>query len=1017
MANIGATFSMIAISVIFIVAIIGVFQIQSFQSNYNAKFKDIVDQLNTAQQREIDFDRRSKQRVNTVVNDASSFNSSFVTNDAVAKGVSSQSLNVYGTLKADKDSVQANDIVFSTRWSGYPNQQPNQAFISNDTELNKKLMIVGNKSDGSGQRKVGVWDKLDVHGNLGIDRISSAHSVIGKERVGGENVYMDKDGNIYSGLMIEGESIQGRDSISVGNGAAYMRKDGTVYANKNLVSQSTIDGQNIVGTNVIKVSNDSASMRRDGTFSGKQVCLGGTCINKTELQKIKAMSSPTDCVVSNWTPWSLCTNTCGGGTQYRIRSVVQNATNGGSVCPELIENRECNKQECGTDCLVSNWSAWSTCTRTCGGGTRSRTRTIVRQPANGGMACPELIEREVCNSQECTGPQPCLLSDWTDFGACTKLCGGGTRTRTRYVLQLPMNGGTACDVTTQELPCNTNACPQDCVMTDWSNWEDCSATCGGGIQTRTRSVSIQPANGGADCPRTPDGQIYTIDTRTCNTDPCPNILMNVQNRNGIMSSSGYSSHFSIMSTNTGQLYSWGINANGQLGDRTTTQRTLPTLIAAITTRTVALACGFSHSLLLTSSGVLYGWGMGANGRIGDGTNTDKTGPTVIGTLSAVSSIACGRDYSVAIKSGQVWAWGWNGYGQLGDNTSSERWLPTLISGISGVAGISCGAYHTVAFTTSGQLWTWGYNLYGQLGDNTKVNKLIPTLITGVTNVVAVACGEHHTMALTSSGQLFTWGYNFYGQLGNNSTTDRLTPGLITITGISGNIVGIACSRHSSYVITSTGQLLGWGWNNLGQLAANPTTITQMNNPAIITAITNVIAISNGEHHVMALTRDNKIYTWGSNSNGQLGDTTLTQRFTPGLIFEYNFRLSWIDFATQAFATNGRVICFVNFPAKQVTTVTISEIPRVDFAASSDPSNTTKFFDAFWGTGRLGQLTRIGSTQAGANIPRGTLTPSSVSFSPNTTISWFALLLNFDVTNSISNPVLTQANLANLVITY
>lgn len=1031
MANIGATFSMIAISVIFIVAIIGVFQIQSFQSNYNAKFKDIVDQLNVAQQREIDFDRRSKQRVDTVINDASQFNSSFVTNDAVAKGVTSQSLNVYGSLKADKNSVQANDIVFASRWSGYPNQLPNQAFIANDTELNKKLMIVGNKSDGSGDRKVGVWDKLDVHGNLGIDRISSAHSVIARERVGGEGGYMDKDGNIYSKLLIEGENIQGRDAISVGNGAAYMRKDGNVYANKNLVSESTIDGQNIVGTNMVKVSNDAAWMKNDGTFSGRQVCLGGTCINKTELQKIKDMSAPSDCSVSAWTPWSLCTKPCGTGSQYRIRNVLKNAANGGAPCPSLIENQECNKQACGTDCVVSNWSAWTTCTRTCGGGSRSRTRTVVSQPQNGGAVCPELQQFEICNPQPCVGPQPCIMSDWSAFGSCTKTCGGGTMTRTRYVTQPAINGGTACGSTVDEVPCNTNPCPQDCVMSDWSDWNTCSASCGGGTQTRTRSIVTQPTNGGRECPKTPDGQIYTLDTRTCNTDACANLLMNVQINNGIMSSSGFSSYFSIMSTDTGLLYSWGTNANGELGDRTNIQKTWPVPIATLPARALAIASGFYHNLLLTSTGVLYAWGLGNNGRLGDGTTTSKNTPVVVGSLTNAIKIACGRDHSVAVtRTGQVYAWGYNWHGQLGDNTQTERATPTLITAISSVVGIACGANHTVAFTTSGQLYSWGLNSYGQLGDTTTLTRLLPTLIsvplvTANTrqSVVALACGEHHTMALvrtdnTNTHTLFTWGYNVYGQLGNGNATPRYSPvdlPSISFPNISGNIIGIACSVHSSYAITSSGQLYSWGWNNNGQLGDGTT--ANKSTPTLISGITNVTSISCGEQHVVASTRNNKIYTWGVNGNGQLGNVTLNRSLSPIIIFEYSFRLAWINFTNQTYENNGQVICFVYFPAKQVSTITISNIPQVDYAVSASAGYTFKYFDAYWGTGNIGLISRMGSTQPAGNIPRGTPTPSSVSFSPNATITWFALLYNYDVTSSISNPMLSIANFNNIGISY
>ena len=109
-----------------------------------------------------------------------------------------------------------------------------------------------------------------------------------------------------------------------------------------------------------------------------------------------------NCEVSEWNNWSECSATCGGGMQTRFRLVKKQAENGGKVCPSLTESRTCNTQSCSVDCEVSDWSEWSTCSATCGGGIQTRSRTIKKQAVNGGKACPiDLSENRTCNSQEC----------------------------------------------------------------------------------------------------------------------------------------------------------------------------------------------------------------------------------------------------------------------------------------------------------------------------------------------------------------------------------------------------------------------------------------------------------------------------------------------------------------------------------------------------------------------------------------------------------------------------------------
>jgi hypothetical protein len=213
---------------------------------------------------------------------------------------------------------------------------------------------------------------------------------------------------------------------------------------------------------------------------------------------------PVNCVLSDWSTCSKpCTNTLDKSDPgIQTRTILQHPNELGKVCPYPSQlTRQCNTQACPIpfNCALSEWSP---CSKPCAGGTQSR--TITRQAANGGTACPSPKDlTQSCNNQGCPIPLDCKLSDWS---TCSKPCGSGTQSRT--VAIQAANGGKSCP-NPNELTriCNTQACPPiHCQVSEWSG---CSRPCGDG--TRSRSITQQPANGGSSCPNT---------VQSCNTQSC-----------------------------------------------------------------------------------------------------------------------------------------------------------------------------------------------------------------------------------------------------------------------------------------------------------------------------------------------------------------------------------------------------------------------------------------------------------------------------------------------------------------
>ena len=238
--------------------------------------------------------------------------------------------------------------------------------------------------------------------------------------------------------------------------------------------------------------------------AGTSICPAGTASCGS--------ASPTPCVVDPWSEWGKCTATCGGGTQLRTRGVSSPASHGGDACGDLFESRTCNTDACSVPvaCEVSEWGAWDECSVDCGGGTQSRARSVVVPASGGGAACPLLTESRTCNDDACVGePVDCVISEWGPWSEC--VAGSADQSRSRSVVTPASNGGSACP--SELVQTRTSVCVVDCVASEWSDWGPCSLACGGGVQDRSRSVDVVAQNGGLAC-----GALS--ESRGCNSEAC-----------------------------------------------------------------------------------------------------------------------------------------------------------------------------------------------------------------------------------------------------------------------------------------------------------------------------------------------------------------------------------------------------------------------------------------------------------------------------------------------------------------
>jgi alpha-tubulin suppressor-like RCC1 family protein len=329
---------------------------------------------------------------------------------------------------------------------------------------------------------------------------------------------------------------------------------------------------------------------------------------------------------------------------------------------------------------------------------------------------------------------------------------------------------------------------------------------------------------------------------------------------------------SLALTTTGTLLSWGSDFQGQLGDSgSNTNQFLPVTVANAT-NIVAIAAGFSHSLALKADGTLLSWGNDEFGQLGDGgSNTNQSAPVPVFGATNIVAIAASDSHSLALKAnGKMLSWGSDGFGQLGDGGSNtDQSAPVPILNAANIIAIAAGTRHSLALQADGRLLSWGSDSDGQLGDGgTSSDKAAPTFVPNVNNIIAIAAGEQFSLALKADGTMLSWGSDQLGQLGDSTElTDKATP--VVVAGVT-DVIAIAAGFEYALALKADGTMLSWGKDDAGQLGDGNEKKENKSTFVPVQLAANIVAISAGGLHSLALKADGTLLSWGAFKFGTLG---------------------------------------------------------------------------------------------------------------------------------------------------
>lgn len=379
-------------------------------------------------------------------------------------------------------------------------------------------------------------------------------------------------------------------------------------------------------------------------------------------------------------------------------------------------------------------------------------------------------------------------------------------------------------------------------------------------------------------------------------------------------SAGYMQTCSINTLSN--LYCWGWNGTGALGDGSVITRSSPT---AVNTTGVlsglkikAVSAGFYHTCVIASDDNAYCWGQNGFGELGNNTTADSLIPVAVnrtGLLNGlkIKSITAGYRYTCAIASdNNAYCWGYNASGQLGNNTNTvnPNALPVMVdrngvlSGLT-VKSISAGYNHVCVVASNNKAYCWGDNSYGAIGNNGSGSiSVIPTTVdmngelAGMT-IISVVAGGRYTCAIASNNKAYCWGREQYGVLGNGelNNTNQLNPTAVISDGVLNNltikyisVVSNDSSQNHTCAIASNNKAYCWGFNGSGELGDNTITNSavpiEVNSAGVLNGISLKSIEVNGQGGTCALGANSRVYCWGNGVEGELGRGSLISSRIP-----------------------------------------------------------------------------------------------------------------------------------------
>jgi alpha-tubulin suppressor-like RCC1 family protein len=265
---------------------------------------------------------------------------------------------------------------------------------------------------------------------------------------------------------------------------------------------------------------------------------------------------------------------------------------------------------------------------------------------------------------------------------------------------------------------------------------------------------------------------------------------------------------------------------------------------------------------------LYTWGGNNYGQLGLGNRTNYSSPKQVGSLTTWLTVVSGNYYSTAIKNdGTLWTWGQNQFGQLAQGNTTNYSSPKQVGALTNWLSLASGYAFAIAIKTDGTLWSWGRNLQGQLGLGNTTNYSSPKQVGSLTAWSQVSCSANTTFVIKTDGTLWSWGSNSSGALGIGNTTNYSSPKQIGALTTWAYVAAKFGGGNFGLAIKTDGTLWSWGLNTQGQLGLGNT--TAYSSPKQIGALTAWAKPFIGSNESFATKTDGTLWCWGRNNFGQL----------------------------------------------------------------------------------------------------------------------------------------------------
>ena len=286
---------------------------------------------------------------------------------------------------------------------------------------------------------------------------------------------------------------------------------------------------------------------------------------------------------------------------------------------------------------------------------------------------------------------------------------------------------------------------------------------------------------------------------------------------------------------------------------------------------VAIDAKFKTSLAIDRDGRVWAWGDNEYGQCGNDASRTFSSPVLVNNLAHIVQVSCGGTNCAAVdESGHVWTWGDNEYGQLGTGwAGGKQYLPVQVS-IDNVKMVSAGNGYTVVLKKDGTVWAWGENNLGMAGNGYNGNILTPSKVEGLWNIMKIDAGYDHTLALRDDGTVWGWGDGEENKICNGEgyygTSAVRVP--VQVNGLP-PVADIAAGTQGSLVLDVNGNAYAWGSNGDGQYGNGIDLWMPAQSPVKVPGLDNVVSISTGLGHSLAIKKDGSVWAWGRNLEDQV----------------------------------------------------------------------------------------------------------------------------------------------------